>query len=133
MGTLIDTSVLVAAERGDVDLEALLASHGQEEIAISAITASELLHGVHRLKSAVRRAQAGLLVDRLIALMPVIPFDLNVARVHAALSAELSGRGTPVGAHDLIIAATAVALGFSVATRDRRSFPKIRGLALQVW
>ena len=110
MGTLIDTSVLIAAERGDVNLEALLALHGQDEIAISAITASELLHGVHPLKGAVRRAQAGLLVDRLIALMPAIPVDLDVARVHAALSAELSGRG-----------------------RDRRSFPRIRGLALQVW
>ena len=58
MGALIDTSVLIAAERGLLDLEALLNSHAKESIAISAITASELLHGVHRLKSAVRRAHA---------------------------------------------------------------------------
>jgi predicted nucleic acid-binding protein len=38
-----------------------------------------------------------------------------------------------VGAHDLIIAATAVALGFAVATRDRRSFPKISGLRVLYW
>lgn len=133
MGTLIDTSVLIAAERGSLDLEALLAEHGDEVIAMSAVTAAELLHGVHRMKTAVQRAHTQLLVERLIGLMPIVPFDLNAARVHATLSAELSGRGTPIGAHDLLIAATAVAIGYGVATRDRRSFPRIRGLALQIW
>ena len=69
----------------------------------------------------------------LCGLMPVIPFDLDVARVHARLSAELAAKGTPVGAHDLMIAATAVAQGYVVATRDKRSFPKIKGLAVQIW
>ena len=133
MGTLIDTSVLIAAERGYLRLDTVLTSHGDDPIAMSAVTASELMHGVHRAKTAVQRARAELLVERLIGLMPVIPFDLSVARVHARLSAELGAKGTPVGAHDLMIAATAVAMGFSVATRDRRSFPKIRGLALQIW
>lgn len=133
MGTLIDTSVLIAAERGELNLDALLGSRGDEAVAISAVTASELMHGIHRAKTAVGRARAEVLVERLIGLMPVVPFDLDVARVHARLSAELATKGTPVGAHDLMIAATAVTLGFAVATRDRRSFPKIRGLALQAW
>jgi len=133
MGTLIDTSVLIAVERGHLSLDALLESHGDDEIAMSAVTASEMLHGVHRLKGAVGRAHAQVLVERLISLMPVIPFDLGVARVHATLSAELAAKGTAVGAHDLMIAATAVALGFTVATCDRRSFQKIKGLALQMW
>jgi tRNA(fMet)-specific endonuclease VapC len=133
MGTLVDTSVLIAAERGLLDLDHLLESRGEETIAISAITASELLHGVHRLKSAVNRAHAQRWIDGLISMLPVVPFDLDVARVHATLSAELRGKGTAVGAHDLIIAATAVYKGFHIATRDRRSFPKIRGLAVQSW
>jgi predicted nucleic acid-binding protein len=133
VGTLIDTSVLIAAERGELNLDALLGSRGDEAVAISAVTASELMHGIHRAKTAVGRARAEVLVERLIGLMPVVPFDLDVARVHARLSAELATKGTPVGAHDLMIAATAVTLGFAVATRDRRSFPKIRGLALQAW
>ena len=133
MGTLIDTSVLIAAERGELDLDALLAAHGDDAVAISAVTASELMHGIHRAKTAVGRARTEVLVERLIGLMPVIPFDLDVARVHARLSAELAAKGTPVGAHDLMIAATAVAQGYVVATRDKRSFPKIKGLALQIW
>jgi predicted nucleic acid-binding protein len=49
------------------------------------------------------------------------------------LSADLASRGAAVGPHDLIIAATAVALGYDVAARDRRSFPRIRGLRLRYW
>ena len=133
MGALVDTSVLIAAERGLLDLDALLTAHGDEPVAMSAITASELLHGVHRLKSAVGRAHAQLTIERLIATLPVVPFDLEIARVHATLSADLRSRGTAVGAHDLIIAATAVSMGFYVATRDLRSFPKIRELAVHSW
>jgi tRNA(fMet)-specific endonuclease VapC len=61
------------------------------------------------------------------------PFDLDVARVHALLSADLGAAATPVGAHDLLIAATAVHLDAAVATRDLRSFPKIRGLDVLRW
>jgi tRNA(fMet)-specific endonuclease VapC len=48
MGTLIDSSVLIAWERERLDLESHLADYAEENFAISAITASELLHGVHR-------------------------------------------------------------------------------------
>jgi tRNA(fMet)-specific endonuclease VapC len=60
--------------------------------------------------------------------MTVLAFDLTVARVHSAVSAELDRTGRRVGAHDLMIAATAMARDYHVATRDLRSFPKIQGL-----
>ncbi len=47
MGALIDTSILIAAERGQLDLTALLTEHAYENFGLSAITATELLHGVH--------------------------------------------------------------------------------------
>ena len=133
MGTLIDTSVLIAVERGRLDPAALQHERDDEEIAMAAITASELLHGLHRLKSAVSRARAERFIDDLLALVPVIPFDLDVARVHARLDAELSAAGTQVGDADLMIAATAVALDYRIATRDMRSFPRIKGLDVVRW
>lgn len=135
MGTLIDASVLIAAERGDLDLERLLGEErsDEREVAVAAITASEILHGVYRQKPGVRRARAELFVEGVLAGLPVIPFDLKVARVHATLGAELRAKGSTIGAHDLIIGATAVSLGYDVATRDLRSFPKIRGLGLRRW
>jgi tRNA(fMet)-specific endonuclease VapC len=139
MGTLIDASSLIAAERGELDLEKILrdsrasVDRDDDEVAIAAVTASELLHGVHRLKGGLKQARAERFVEELLDRLPVIPFDLPAARVHARLGAELAAKGTPIGAHDLIIAATAVSIDFDVATRDLRSFPKIAGLALRRW
>lgn len=133
MGILIDSSSLIAAERGEIDLETLLGKDLDEEVAMSAISASELLHGIHRVKGGMKQARAERFVQRLLDAVPVVPFDLDMARVHARLGAELAAKGIVVGAHDLIIASTAVALDFAVATRDLRSYPRIAGLNLRRW
>ena len=99
--------------------------------ALAAVTASELLHGVHRASTTVQRRRREAFVEQVLSHIETVPFDLVVARIHARLAAELYK--TPVGAHDLMIAATAVALGYRVATRDLRSFPKIRGLRVLAW
>ncbi len=129
MGTLIDTSVLIEVERGRVSLRPLLEKDADEDVAVSAVTASELLHGVHRLTGA-QAARAEAFVEGLLMLLPVLPFVLAEARTHARLSADLRARGIAVGAHDLLIAATAIANDMRVATLDLRSLPKIKGLEL---
>jgi len=131
MAALIDSSVLIAAERGLLDLDELSARFAGEDVALSAITASELLHGLYRAKTATQRHRRQAFVEGLLAQLPVIPFDLTVARVHASLWAELSARGLGVGERDLMIGATAIARDYSIATRDERSFPKIPGLNVQ--
>jgi tRNA(fMet)-specific endonuclease VapC len=128
VGTLIDSSVLVAVERRRLDLEGALAPHADEPVAIAAITASELLHGVHRAATAAQRRRREAFVERLLAVLPVFAFDIVAARVHASLWATLAAKGTTVGSHDLVIGATALAAGYRVATRDKRSFGKIPGL-----
>ncbi|MBV8055011.1 MAG: PIN domain-containing protein [Deltaproteobacteria bacterium] len=125
MATLIDSSVLIAAERGQLNFAAIAAI---EEVAISAVTASELLHGVHRARTPAQRHRRPAFVEGLMAQLPVIAFDLIVARVHASLWADLAKRGVAVGERDLMIGATAIAKGYAIATRDERSFPKIPGL-----
>lgn len=133
MGTVVDTSVFIAVERGQLDLTRLDEEDDDEPVVLSAITASELLHGVHRLKTAVARTRAERVAERVFATFTVVPFDLDIARVHARLEAELATRGVSIGAADLLIAATAVWLDYRVATRDLRSFPKIRGLQIVRW
>jgi tRNA(fMet)-specific endonuclease VapC len=133
VGTLIDTSVLIAAQRGQLDQDRLRGEDDDEPVAIAAISASELLHGIHRLTSAVARTRAERFVEHVLSSMPVVPFDLDIARVHARLDAELSAVGTAVGDADLMIAATAVWLDYRVATRDLRSFPRIEGLDVVRW
>ena len=84
-------------------------------------------------RNQVSRARADRFVAAILDRLPVVPFDLDVARTHAHLSADLRTRGQPVGAHDLLIAATAIPLEYDVATRDLRSFPRIKGLGLRQW
>jgi tRNA(fMet)-specific endonuclease VapC len=132
MATLIDSSVLIAAERRALDFGAFRARFGGEDVAISAVTASELLHGVHRARTPEQRHRRQAFVEGLLAQLPVVAFDLTVARVHASLWAELARRGASVGERDLMIGATAIAKNYSVATRDKRSFAKIPGLNVQV-
>ena len=133
MGALIDSSVLIAAERGALDLAGILDEHRETEFALSAMTASELLDGVHRARGEARRGRREAFVEALLSSLPVISFDLVAARVHARLWAKLAAKGIAIGQHDLVIAATAVSRGMDVATRDVRSFPKIPGLGILRW
>lgn len=128
MAALIDSSVFIAGERARIDLSELVASLGGEPLALSAVTASELLYGLHRTRTIAQRERRNAYVEAILEQMPVLAFDLTVARVHSAISAELDRAGRQVGAHDLMIAATAMAHDYRVATRDLRSFPKIPGL-----
>ena len=132
MAALIDSSVLVAVERGDLDLESALRDF-EDDLALSVVTASELLHGVHRARDEARRARRETYVEALLASFPVVAFDLLAARLHARLSAQMADAGKTVGAHDLIIGTTALARGLDVVTRDERSFPRIPELSVIRW
>jgi len=117
-----------AAERGAFDLESFLDKHAGDEIALSAVTASEMLHGVHRARPD-QRPRRDAFVESLLSQMPVVAFDMLAARIHARIWADLASRGVTAGAHDLVIAATALARGATVATRELRSFSHMSGLA----
>ena len=102
-----------------------------EDRAISVITVSELLHGVHRATGA-RRVRRRAFVEHVLATFEPIPVTEPVARVHAEVWADLERRGRPLGAHDLWIAATALAHGFGIVTRNAADFARIRGLRVVV-
>ena len=91
------------------------------------MTVSELLHGVHR-ASGARRARRRAFVEHVLAGFEALPITETVARVHADAWADFSRRGEAIGAHDLWIAATALAHGFSVATHNREEFARVLGL-----
>lgn len=127
---ILDTSVLIAAERRTLDFEALLRSLGDEPVRIAAITASELLHGCHRAADPGVRARRFAFVDSLLGLIPVLPFGLAEARRHAELWAHLAREGTMLGPHDLLIGATALAQGHTLATLNTAEFSRVAGLRL---
>jgi tRNA(fMet)-specific endonuclease VapC len=138
VGTVLDTTVFIELERALRDLptaramaevaQRLEAQLGKdEEVGIAAITASELLHGVHR-ATARHRAQREAFVEALLVAFPTLSFDLLVARVHARLWARLVSSGAEVGPHDRLVAATALSAGWRVATANIRHFSRVPGL-----
>jgi tRNA(fMet)-specific endonuclease VapC len=126
VAVLIDTDVLVDLERG-VANPTVEQAMGNEDRAISVITVSELLHGVHRARGAQRSRRAAF-VEHLLAELAAVPITDTVARVHADVWARLATRGEVIGAHDLWIAATALAHGLGVATGNASEFERIPGL-----
>jgi tRNA(fMet)-specific endonuclease VapC len=122
LALLIDTDVLVERERGAAGTIV-----ADEEAAISVITVSELLHGVHRAHGATRSKRRAF-VEHLLATFEPVPITEPVARVHAEVWAELADRGEVLGAHDLWIAATALTHGFGVATGNVADFGRVPGL-----
>mgnify|MGYP001604438860 CR=1 FL=1 len=130
MGLVLDTSVIVEAERRTIAFESLMEAVKDEPVGLAAITASELLHGCHRARDAGTRARRFAFVEALLGLIPVLDFGLAEARRHAELWAELARKGTVVGAHDLLIAATALANGWALATLRVREFRRVPGVTL---
>lgn len=123
---IVDTGVLVSAERRGSDLRTVV--EPDDDVAIAALTGAELLLGVE-LASGSRRAARRRFVEALLRSIPVESYDLEVAVAHASLMAEVRRAGKPRGAHDLIIAATAAARDRTLLTSDRAAFsglPTIR-------
>lgn len=127
MAVLIDTSVLVNVERRGLSLERAL---GERERAISVITASELLHGVHRAADDCVRNRRLAFVEHLISSIEPLPITTSVARSHAEIWAGLERGGKTISAHDMWIAATAVSHGMEVATANASEFERVPGLAV---
>ena len=131
MGILIDTDVWVLAEKsgGTLGLARWSAYGGAY---MSAVTASELLVGVERANTARRRARRGAFVENLLATIPVLEFTLPLARTHARMIAALS-KNVTAGAHDAIIAATAVHHGYALLTRNVADFKIFQGLKIEAF
>ena len=128
MGLILDTSILIADERGKFDMPGFLRQSPSPQPVLSAITAAELLHGVERAQDASRRAWRQQHVEQIFAALLVQSFDLDQARCHARIWADLEARGLMIGAHDLQIAAAGVALGHDVATLNAAEFQRVVGL-----
>lgn len=133
MGILIDSSVLIQLERADMDMVDFVKDRQEEEAFLSVISASELLHGVHRAEKAEIKARRLAFVERVLVMLPVLDIDLNTARSHAELWATLSHSGKMIGAHDMWIAATCLAHSLSLATHNSREFHRVPGLMLEAW
>lgn len=122
---ILDTGALIALERGEAARTDVLP--GDADVAISAVTASELLVGVE-LAGDEHRNRRSQTVEGAIERVEIIAFGLEIARHHASLLAHARRLGQPRGAHDLQIAATARATNRTLVTTDTRAFEGLPGV-----
>jgi tRNA(fMet)-specific endonuclease VapC len=118
---------LVDAERGGDSLGEAI--DDGDDVAVAAITVAELRVGV-QLAKGHRREKRERFVAAVLDAVSIEPYDLNVAEAHADLLAHVRRAGTPRGAHDLIIAATARARERRVVSSDQSGFAGLPGVPL---
>ncbi len=132
MGIMIDTAVLIRAERNGTAPDRQLGRRGNGPFGISVVSVAELLHGAHRADTEERRAGRLAFVESLCNLFPVFDFDLAAAKIFAEIWSGAARKGISIGINDMIIAATAISRGYSVLTINRKDFESIEGLRLEV-
>jgi tRNA(fMet)-specific endonuclease VapC len=132
MGVIFDSTEIISLERDRAQVQILVSGREDEPFGISVVTVAELLHGVERADTEARRLKRQSFVEKVLESFPIFPFDTTVARIYARIWASLAKKGLTVGVHDLIIAATAISLDYTVITANRRDFEKIEGLRLEV-
>ena len=132
MGLVIDTNVFIDAENGRLDLTSLDTFSDNGDVYIAAITVSELLTGVHLARTADIRIRRSAFAEGIIAKLPVLEFNEEVARCYGELYAHfLRPRAkATTKVHDLQIAATCIAHGFAVLTSNVADYKKVPGLSI---
>lgn len=101
-----------------------------DDVAVAAITIAELRVGALLGTRKVKTARTAF-VEEVLAAIPVIAYDVDVAEAHARLLVEVRRQGTPRGAHDLLIAATAAASRRAVVTADATAFVNLPDLEVR--
>ena len=125
---LLDTDILVDALRGRGGARDRLAEASPDDFRVSSVAVAELAYGA---RLAREPARAELAWRALLEPLEVVPFDAAAAERHAEL--RLALRASPIGERDLIVAATALAHGLVIVTRNVREFGRVPGVRLDCW
>jgi tRNA(fMet)-specific endonuclease VapC len=132
MGLILDSSVLIAAERKGQNarqtLEFIFSQVGITDIAISVVTLIELAHGVARADTPERKARRQQFLHELQISVPIHTVRIPLALRVGQLDGENAAKGIHLALADLLIGMTALELGYSVATANLRHFRLIPGL-----
>lgn len=129
MAIILDADVIIQGEKGTFDLKSWLQANSAEQFEIAAITIAELWHGVERGAGAIR-ARREKYLQSIVGRIPIIPYTEETGYEHARIWAQLESSGKMIGDYDVIVAATAMERGSSVATFNRKHFSAIAGLTV---
>jgi predicted nucleic acid-binding protein len=132
MGLILDSSVVIAAERRADTVEKLIGQvvsvSGDQDAALSSVGLTELVHGIYRAPTLDLRLRRQSFIDELLRVISVYPFTKATALLAGRIDGEQRAQGVTIPFGDLLVGATALSLGFSLLTVNLRHFRLIPGL-----
>ena len=135
LGLILDSSVIVEAERKGQTVEQLLEqvrrSVGEVEIAICSVKVAELVHGVYRANTREIRQRRRAFIDELKRHVPVHPVTDETGEIIGRISGEQAAKGIKIPFDDLAVGASALEQGYAVATLNVRHFRAIPDLVVK--
>ena len=130
MRYLLDTNIvsdLVRNPQGKVAQR--IRKVGETQVCTSIIVAAELRYGAAKKGSPRLAAQ----LETVLGALEVLPLEPPAGASYGSLRTRLEQAGTPIGANDLLIAAHALALGYTIITDNEREFARVEDIQLQNW
>ncbi|HPY40997.1 MAG TPA: type II toxin-antitoxin system VapC family toxin [Thiolinea sp.] len=131
MKYLLDTNICIyLIKEKPHEVLARFTTLKSSQVFISAISVFELYFGVEKSQAPKRNLAA---LEQFLRPMTVLDFTPKDAKQAAKIRADLQRKGTPIGAYDIQIAATALAQGLTVVTNNTSEFERVVGLKLENW
>jgi tRNA(fMet)-specific endonuclease VapC len=134
LGLVLDTSILIAAERRKLTpyqaIQAVQSTVGEIPVLLCALTIAEIGHGIYRANTPEIRDRRRAFLDELKATVPIHPITEVTAEIVARIGGEQAARGINLPLGDLIIGASALELGYAVGTNNVRDFSRLPGLTV---
>jgi tRNA(fMet)-specific endonuclease VapC len=130
MRYLLDTNIvsdLVRNPQGKVAER--IRKVGESQVCTSIIVAAELRYGATKKGSPRLSSQ----LEAVLGALEILPFETPADGAYGVVRTSPEQAGTPIGANDLLIAAQAVALGYTVVTDNDKEFGRVKDLPLQNW
>ena len=131
MKYMLDTNICIyAIKQKPEKVISKLKRTSPENVCISVITYSDLIHGVEK-SAAVERNRLALAM--LLSNIEIKDFDINAANEYGKIRADLEKYGTPIGPLDMMIAAHSRSLGCTLVTNNTKEFERVKNLRLANW
>jgi tRNA(fMet)-specific endonuclease VapC len=130
MRYLLDTNIVSDLVRNPQGIVARqIRKIGEAQVCTSIIVAAELRYGAAKKGSERLSAQ----LEAVLVALEILPFEAPADAAYGLLRAELERTGKSIGANDLLIAAQALALGYSIVTDNEKEFARVAGLRRENW
>lgn len=127
---LLDTNAVSALlKQPDGPVARRLSRHTDDDLCTSIVVECELRYGAAKRGSPRLTAR----IEALLRELAIVPLEIGADRRYGAIRLALEKQGTPIGQHDLLIAAQALAMGVTLVTENVREFSRVPGLAVENW